>query len=372
MRKLLLIARRDYIATVRTPAFIIGLVVAPILFGGGGIAMSLFKDKPDLSHRRVAVVDRSGKFGAAIIRAAEEKNTRDFYDKAGAQTGPKYDFETVPPETADLAAQRLALSDRVRRKQLFAFLEVGPGNSPAVSYYTNAGGLDLSRQWFASAVNNGVQRVRLVELGVEESRLAELLRSVTVDRMDLVSRDSKTGQIAPARKKSEIEGLITPFILVMLIAMVVLFGATPLLSAVTEDKTQRVVEMLLGIVTPFELMAGKVLAAVLRSLTSSAFYIAVAVLTFQGMNMIGLVPFHILPWFVVYLVADVIMLSAFAAALGAACNSTQDAQSLGVVLTAPIVIPLMIIMPILKQPNGPLATVLSLVPPFTPLLMMAR
>ncbi len=372
MRKILLVAKRDYIATVRTRAFIFGLVMAPLLFGGGAIALSLFKEKPDLLERRVAIVDASGRFGAAVIRAAEERNSRESFDKTGRQIGPKYVFETVAPDGANLEIQRLALSNRVRHKKLFAFLEIGTGDPPKAAYYTNAAGLDLSRQWFSSAVNNGVQRVRFVEMGLDEGRLKELLRPVTVDRMDLVNRDARTGQIAPARKKSELEGFITPFILVMLIGMVVLFGSTPLLAAVTEDKTQRVVEMLLGMVTPFELMAGKVLAALLRSLTSSAFYIAVALLTFQGLNMIGLVPFYILPWFVIYLVADVIMISALSAAIGAACSSPQDAQNLAIVLTSPIIIPLMLIGPILKQPNGPFATVLSLVPPFTPLIMIAR
>src|ERR1035437_4532257 len=54
---MLLVARRDYLATVRTKAFLIGLVVAPLLFGGSILGLALFKDRADLKDRRIAVVD---------------------------------------------------------------------------------------------------------------------------------------------------------------------------------------------------------------------------------------------------------------------------------------------------------------------------
>ena len=73
-----------------------------------------------------------------------------------------------------------------------------------------------------------------------------------------------------------------------------------------------------------------------------------------------------------YLVADVTILCAFAAALGAACSTPQEAQNLGVLLLSPVMIPFMITVPILRQPNGLLAIALSLFPPFTPLLMLLR
>jgi len=165
---------------------------------------------------------------------------------------------------------------------------------------------------------------------------------------------------------------VAPFGLLMLLTMVVMVGAAPMLSAVTEDKNQRIFEMLLGLATPFELMASRVLAALGRSLTSSAFYIGGALLALQGMSLMGVVRFELLPWFFVYLIAQVIMLCAFAAALGAACGSPQEAQNLAIVLLAPVMIPLFLLAPVMQAPNGGLATVMSLIPPFTPPMMMLR
>jgi ABC-2 type transport system permease protein len=85
-----------------------------------------------------------------------------------------------------------------------------------------------------------------------------------------------------------------------------------------------------------------------------------------------MVPFSLLPWFYIYLIADVVMLCASAAALGAACSSPQDAQSLAIVLVAPVVIPYFLLTVAMQQPNGVIATAFSLFPPFAPMIMMLR
>ena len=241
-----------------------------------------------------------------------------------------------------------------------------------MAYYTNAGGIDATRGWLREPLNRAVRSVQLTQLGVEGSHFEDLLTSVSIDPLSLLTRDAKTGALQQAKKKDEIAEFAAPFGMVMLLTMIVMVGTAPMLSAVTEDKNQRIFEMLLGLASPMELMAARVLAALGRSLTSSAFYIFGAVLVLQGMAMMGAVPLHLLPWFFIYLLAHVTMLSSFAAALGAACNSPQDAQNLAVVLVAPIMIPFFLMMPVMTAPNGAMATVMSLFPPFTPVLMLLR
>ncbi len=387
MHRILLVARRDYIATIRSKPFLFGLIVAPILFGGGFIGIALMKAKPDVKERRIAIVDRTGAAAARIVEAAAEKNTKDLFDKiSGRQVAPRYVFETVPAAESDAAAQRLALSDRVRSGQLFAFLELGRDvlhpakaddaeklpEASRVNYYSNAGGIDETRAWLSGPVSDGIRRARLTELGVDPGRFSDLLASPSLQSMSLIARDAKTGSIQKARKRSEVESFAVPFVLMMMLAMMALMSASPMLGAVADDKQQRVYEMLLGSASPFELMAGKVLAAIALTLTSSVFYVIGATLVLQSLAMIGLAPFSLLPWFFVYLVADVLVMSSLSVALGAACASPNDAQHLAMIVMAPTLIPLFLIMPIMREPNGALSTAMSFTPPFTPLLMLVR
>jgi len=130
--------------------------------------------------------------------------------------------------------------------------------------------------------------------------------------------------------------------------------------------------MLLGLATPFELMMGKVLGALGVSLTSSAFYIIGGTLALQGLGMAGVVPYAVFPWFYIYLIADVTFLCSLAAAMGAGCNSPQDAQQLAILLLSPVMIPYFLFTFVMQQPNAAISTALSLFPPFTPMLMLLR
>jgi ABC-2 type transport system permease protein len=388
MRKILLMAKRDYVESVKTKAFILGLVVAPLLFGGGFLGLAVLKKRPDLRDKRIAIIDHTAVAADTIIRAAREKNEKELKDKiTGKQIAPRYVFEEVKPNVANLADQRLALSQRVRDRGLFGFLEIWPTAleappeepatekerekiPPRVAFYSNAAGIDDTRMWLREPINRGLHSVLLHDLSPKQ--LTAVLTTVPVDPMSLLTRDTGTGRIQDAKKKNEVAEFSAPFGMVMLMTMIVMVGTAPMLSAVTEDKNQRIFEMLLGLATPFELMGARVLAALGRSLTSAAFYVAGAILVLQGMAMIGMVRFDLLPWFFIYLIAHVVMLCSFAAALGAACNSPQDAQNLAVLLVAPVMIPYFMLVPIMQSPNGTMATVLSLIPPFTPPLMLLR
>src|SRR3954447_10024749 len=134
MRKVLLMARRDYLESIRTKAFIMGLIVAPLLFGGGFLGIAILKKQPDLSDKRIAIIDHTGAAAPQIVRAAQEKNQKEIYAKGTRhQIAPRYVFEIMAPAPEDANRQRLALSDRVRSRELFAFLEIWPAALKAVS-----------------------------------------------------------------------------------------------------------------------------------------------------------------------------------------------------------------------------------------------
>lgn len=380
LHKILLIAKRDYVASVMRKAFLFGLVFAPLMFGGGLFGIAVLRVTDGNKERKIAVLDRTGVAATAIIQAADEQSKRAAAFGDGPNVVGRYVLETEPVEEGDPNGQRLALSNRVRRGELFAFFEVNPealhpAKHPSenlVSFYTNAGGIDQTQAWLSGPINDGLRRVRLSQLGIDGDRSNDVIAGVPLTRMNLVSRDLNTGAIQQARKGNPVEGFVVPFVLLFLMMMIVMIGAAPMLAAVAEDKMQRVFEMLLASATPFELIMGKVLASVGRSLTSSVFYVIGGVLALEGMALAGFIRFDLLPWFFVYLIAEVTMLSALGAALGAACSAPRDAQQLTPLLIMPVMLPVFLLAPLAQQPNGVFATVLSLIPPFTPLVMIMR
>lgn len=379
MHRILLIAKRDYLQTVQSKAYLVGLVILPLLFGGSFLGISL-GNRSAPKDQRVVVVDRTGICAAAVIQAAEESNRKRMFPGGnGLQAMPRWIFEEVKPE-ADQAAQFLRLCDRIRRDELFLVVDILPGalrpsdgtKREAVRYYTNSAGLDQLGFWWPAAVNDGLRRVRLAQSGVDPARVPDILREVSVVSMNLITKDPATGKIVQGEKRNPVQTALVPLFLAALLVMVVMVGAAPHLGAVAEDKMQRVFEMLLGAASPFELMLGKVLAALGTSLTSSVFYILAGLAVMYGLAMFGLAPLNLLPWFFVYLIADVLMLAALGVALGSACATPQDAQSLAFILFLPILIPMFLLTPVMQHPNGGLALVMSFIPPFTPVIMLLR
>ena len=115
MRKSLKLACREYKATVKSKGFIIGLILAPIFMGGSLIAFALLKDRVDTQDKNVVIVDRSGVIAPVLLTAAQARSADELHDAKGKKIKPAYVFTIVAPEAEDPSAQRLELSERVRR-----------------------------------------------------------------------------------------------------------------------------------------------------------------------------------------------------------------------------------------------------------------
>jgi ABC-type Na+ efflux pump permease subunit len=381
MRKILKIAKREYLAAVKTKAFIIGLFVAPLLMSGGALVMLVTGEHVDTTDQGLAIIDHSGILAEAIVQAAEERNSSEVYGRRdGKKSKPAYLIEVIEPDKDNLQAQRLALSERVRNRELHAFIEIGSAvlhpkaeieDDQAFFYGENAA-LDDARRWIEGPLNDHLRKQRLLEIGVDESKTEDLFDWVSVQGLGLVSVDPETGAIEEAERSDEIEAVFVPMAIVALMFILVMMGAVPMINSVMEEKSQRIAEVILGSAKPFEFMMGKVLGGVAVSMTGSAVYMGFAVVALNQSGSPDFVPYQILPWFFVYTFLSIVMLGAVYAALGSACNDVKEAQTVTMPAMMPIMVPLFVMVPVLKEPMSSFATWMSLFPPFTPLLMLLR
>jgi ABC-2 type transport system permease protein len=373
MTKVLKIARRDYLAATRTKGFVIGLLLAPMLMGGSFLAMHLFGQQNDTTDRTIAVVDHTGVFAAAMIAAAERREPEVFDPASGKKVKSSYRIETVV--AGDFLTQRGELSGRIRAGALHGFLEVldetgEEGRRPGLRYFSDRP-LDGVKEWVTSVVNEEIRRRRLAELGLDPGLTPGLFDWQAVEAMEPVTL-SRDGTVQEARQMDPLRAAGVPIGMALLTFMLVMIGASPLLNSVMEEKTQGMAEVMLGSVTPFQFMMGKVLGMLGVSLTASVVYLAGGIFTLLNAGMAGFIPFRVLPWFLVYVVLAILMVGSVMAGLGAACNDARDAQNLALPGLSPVLIPVFMLVPVLQDPVGSLATWLSLVPLFTPVLMIIR
>jgi ABC-2 type transport system permease protein len=380
MPKILRIAWREYKATVKTKGFIIGLLMAPILMSGGFIAMLIMEKKVDVTDRRIALIDHTAQIAPAVLDAARARNENETRDPAtGGKIKPAFEITVVEP-AADPRLQRLELSNRIRARQLDGFVEIGPSvihpsANPAqayVRYYCENILFDEVRNWIGWPINNQLRKLRIADAGIDESKIHDLFHWAGVEGMGLATIDVQTGQIHDTGRPNEVQAIAAPMVMVMLMFMMIMMGAVPLLQSVMEEKNQRIAEVIIASVRPFDFMMGKVLGGLAVALTAASVYIFGGAAAITRMGLAEYIPYHILPWFFAYMLLAIVMFGANFAAVGSACTDAKDAQTLTLPAMLPVMIPMFILGPVLKSPGGPFATTLSLIPPFTPMLMLMR
>jgi ABC-2 type transport system permease protein len=380
MNKSLIIAKREYLAAVRTKGFLIALILLPVFMGGGLLVFTLLKDRTDVSDKKIIILDNSKVFKDYLLEITDLRNKNEIYNDRGEKILPAIYLEFVTSDTAGSNEQKLKLSNRIRNKDIHAFIEIGsdvvhptPGEENSqIFYYAENASLDNIRGWFNNAINNKLRENRILELGIDPEEVKDLFYWVNVDGMGLLNKDLKTGEVIDARKSSELQTILVPYVLLLLMFMMVMMAALPLLTAVMEEKSERIAEVLLGSVTPTQFMIGKIIGSLAVSLTTSAIYIVGATVTLNSINLSDVIPFKVIPWFFVYMLLNITMIGSIMAALGATCNDSKDAQSMTFPAMLPIIIPLFVMMPIIMDPLSKMATILSLFPLWTPMLMLLR
>jgi ABC-2 type transport system permease protein len=377
MRKVLVIARREYLAAVRTKAFLISLLIMPLIMGGTVVVQLWLKDAQDTRVRHFAVVDLSpgGRLFEAI-RAAAEKTGGD--TSAGKAPAPAFEVERAVPANGSeeaLAALRLDLSDRVRRGDLLGFVEIRPdvytADADVLRFQTNRVTIQDFPILVRQTVSREVEKERCARAGLDWEAARKAMKPVDITARGLWKRDDK-GEAKDDPEQSRLASFFVPFGFMMLMFMVIMMTATPLMQGVVEEKMQRIAEVLLGSVRPFDLMLGKLLGMTSVSLTISAVYLGGAWWAAARSGYADSISVGLLAWFLVYQILAALMYGSLFAAVGAACTDMKETQTLMWPVMVLVMVPLWMLGAVVQEPNGAVVTGLSFFPFATPMLMIAR
>lgn len=379
MSKVLSIARTEYLQAVRSKAFLIGVAVMPILMGGGLLFRLLVSDQVDLTERRCAVVDPTGELWPVLEAAAATRNREGIWevdsDGVRAQKRPAFALERFEPG-ADGHAE-VTLSARVRRKELQGFVVLDAsllGDDPgerALAYFTDEPTYTELPNWIERTVDGELRRRRIERAGVDPQLVARLERRVNLRTLGL-ARERQDGTVQEAEEQNKAATFGIPFAALMLMFMLVMTTAPQLMNQVLEEKMQRISEVLVSSVTPFQLMLGKLLGSVAISLTLSALYLGAVWWATHHWGVAHFVPLAAYAWFIGLLLCALLMYGSLFSALGAACSELRDAQSLIMPAMLILMVPMFALSGIIENPNGTMATGLTYFPSATPMILLFR
>ena len=408
MNRTLLIARREYAAYAKTVGFWLSLLAFPLFAVLGGAVPILIKSSEPV--RAVAVVEEgpqaSGLAAAiqdALSRDAERQQERERLANEAAEkatgmpvnssgaakgafarlSGPRLRIVETPADIG--AAAPGAGRDEVVRRYLTDETPKAE-RLDAVVFLTRDAQGPAARVWTARATDDAVDD--FVRDALRSANRKAVFEGAGIDPVVVENaekfrpaisvfspKSSGGGEVSFRDKLPVLVGMAGGFLLWSLI----ITGASILLNSVMEEKSNKILEVLLSSASPMEILTGKVLGVALLTIT--------VLVGWGGIGAAGLVSFApetagmigdillsggMLAWFAAFMVGGYLMYAVLFAAVGAFCETPRDAQTLMGPIMMVLVIPIMTMTMAMNTPDAPTVKILSWIPFFTPFLMMAR
>lgn len=406
MKRILLIARREYAAYAKTVGFWLSLLAFPIFAVLGGILPTLMMSSEPV--REVVVLEQGAQAAglAASVRDAlqSERERREARQqqavaaaekqsgKAGATAagealnrlgglrlrivGTPADLGASAPGEARERLVRHYLGDEApEADQLDSVVLLDRvAGKPTAQVWTRRATDDTVQEFVTEALKEANRREVFEQAGIDSTVVQQAERfqpAVTA----LSPKSATGGKVSDRDRLPLIIGLASGFILWSLI----ITGASILLNSVMEEKSNKILEVLLSSASASEILTGKVLGVAMLTTTVMLVWGGISAGGLLAASpemaaMVGevLLEGGMLGYFIAYAVGGYLMYAVLFAAVGAFCETPRDAQTLMGPIMMILMVPIFVMFMAVRTPDAPVVQILSWVPFFTPFLMSAR
>ncbi len=382
MNKIGLIIVREYLSRVRKKSFVIMTFLGPILFSSMFIVPMWLATRSSTEEKVIQVIDQAGLFKGEI----------------GARDNTSYSFIDEP---LDSAKKALNYNGKFGLLYIPKFDIDDPKGFQFFSTQNPGISVQGDLEW---KIKNQIENIKLVNSGLDKEVLDNLKAHVSVQTINLTESGTEKESSAGG---ATVAGYISAFLIYMFIFM---YGAQ-VMRGIIEEKTSRIIEVVIASVRPFQLMMGKIIGIasvgltqfVLWVLFSAGIVTAISSFIMQGvdpeqvkqamesaqamspqmtqtqevfmksMDVIGQINIPlILACFIFYFLAGYLFYGSLFAAVGSAVDSDADSQQFMFPITIPLILSIVMISVVIKDPHGSLSFWLSVIPFTSPVIMMMR
>lgn len=366
--KIFVLAKRELLSRIKSRGFWLATLVLPMFIGVLFVVPSLILSKTQAELKAV-LVDETGDLAAAVAERLGQPAER------GGRPSARIEV-TVEEPAADREAQRAELDRRVLGQEIDAWIWIGRDGlaEDRFEYHAESVSNVITQDVLQDAVSAEVERQRLAEAGYDPDRVGELTRPLALDTVRVTATGSRA-------ERGE-AGFILAYVMFFVLYIVFILWGQQVLTGVLEEKSSRIVEVIVSTARPFDLMMGKLIGIGLAGLIQLGVWLAclVAVSAPGIAGMMAAADELPLPTlsagvavqFCIFFLLGFFIYSTLYAAVGSAFNNVQEAQQLAVLPMSFIIAPMLVVFPVINDPDSLLATVSSLIPFFTPILMPVR
>lgn len=386
MNKMLAVIKREYLQAVRKKMFIFMTLFFPVLMAALFIVPSLMVAR-GLGGKKVAVIDGTGALQSSFAHHLEPAvpdpkralsgggNRGQLPQSIDVEYKDAHELPSLTP-AAKPYLDRLYL-DKDSGNRLDAVLVIPSnafqGSDAKMIFYSRSSTDLFTQERLASVSNRAIQRQRLTGRGIEPNVVDTLIREVPVDSVQL----SRSGE----QKKGSEANFIIGFIFAALLIIPSFIYGLETMRGIVQEKSERIVEVLISSMSPRQLLTGKILGVALVGLTQVTVWLSlIAAIGAFGAASASMAGFDIsqflrpivFVYFALFFILGYLTFVCIYAIAGAACNSDKEAQQLVAPIQMVMMLPWFIMFAIITNPDSTLAVTLSMMPVYGPITMFVR
>jgi ABC-2 type transport system permease protein len=369
MHNILTLIQREYLERVRTRSFLIFTLLMPAFMAGTVLVPAKIAEMTSGGERRLVIATNDPQLAAAVGKELRSPKKNDVSPEAA---GFKPTVYTVSIDTDISEAERERLRQQVNNGQITGFLWLTNESleSYTVTYSTKEAANFEESIELRNAIRTAATKQRLSQKGMTAEEIESLLTPINLDTVRIEKgREGASGTTV----------FFTAFAMVMLLYAVVLIYGLAVMRSVIEEKSTRILEVLLSSVTAKELLAGKILGVGAVGLTQILIWVTFAVLfsvpgLLAAKSFLGEVhiPMGGMVAFAIFFLLGYLLYSSMYAAIGSMVNTEQEAQQMQWPAMIPIILAVFLMNAVIQHPDSTLAFWLSIIPFFAPILMLVR
>jgi ABC-2 type transport system permease protein len=356
--KSLKVALWEFGEKVKSKAFIISLVLMPIIMILFGVLPGVLASRPDQKATVIGVVDGTGKIAGPLAAKLDEK-----YRLPNGQ--PNYVIKNLDV-SGSLAQMKAEANRTVTDGEIdgYFYFPATAFDSGRVEYRSeNVSNIKVQER-FSRAIEEVITENRIVKQGLDPSLIKKIMTNVDV-------KSIKISEKGEEKASGFLETFFSGYIAIMMLLFLVMTSGQLLIRSVVEEKSNRVIEVLLSSCSAQDLMVGKILGLSGLGIVQVLLWglIGFAVSVKFGMNLFA--PENLM-LSLVYFVFGYLLYAAIFVAAGSPVTTEQEAQQITTYVSLTLVFPMVIAIVVMQNPNSSLIKVLSFVPLLTPTLMVLR
>jgi len=358
MKKILAIAKWEFIEKVKTKTFIISLILTPIIIIGFSIVPTLLSTEEDTRTKAIGVFDRTGYYFDNVRDALAEFKLEDGQ--------PNYIVINLYKEKEEPAENKASADRYITQKKIegYLFINMPSPDSFVVEYRSGSIGNFRDLKRFEEVLNKIRIHKELLNSGIDPEMISSLQKNIKIEQIR-IEESGKEG------KQDFLIVFFSSFIFIILLMMMVIYSGQMLVRSLIEEKSNKLIEVLISSCTPDELLTGKILG--LSSLGLTQIFVWVLL----GLGLVGgaVVPpemFENILLILLFFVLGFVFYTTLFVGIGSIVTTEQEAQQITTYLSLTLMLPIVIAMPAIQNPDVLILRVFSYIPLTIPSVMLLR